>query len=187
MARDFSINANDLAGVADAIRTGGKKAQESIVKAMNVGIEKARIEQSEYIADRYELSPAYVESRLKTNPATVASPKASIVARDRRTQARRFKHSQKWTRGKTVPKKRAGIDIKFKRQGQSFLFKRAFYMDLKNGNQGIAVRTGPGKRDIQILYSTSVASAFRWARDESDLVARTNDFIKTEFFRYLGG
>ena len=183
MASDLNI---DLANLAEHIRAAGAAGPRAAALAINGALELARSDAARHIAQRYTLPPSYVEYRLKIpHRARESRLAGSLQARRRPTKFNQFKNTQKWKKGKTVARKRAGIDVKIKTGGPTHHWGNAFYIRLKNGNTGIAVRNdGPGNA-IDVKYSTSVGAAFRYVRDETDLTQRMMAYAKTEFFRYM--
>lgn len=104
--------------------------------------------------------------------ASRRSLEAVIAGRDRPTSLARFASGQtpENTRGR-------GVRVQIK-PGHTTLLKKAFVVNLKNGNRGVAVRVGPGQRlegssgakrlanDLYLLYGPSVEQVFAGVADD---------------------
>lgn len=177
---------NDLEHMARLIRSYGPAGAQAAVAAINEATEKNRQQTADYINQRYELPASYAHRRLEiTKYATESNLVSVMQARKRPTKLNEFSHQQQYQQGKTVARKGAGVNIKVMRGGKTHNHKSAFYMKLKNGNAGIVRRKSKARDDIEVLYGPSVASAFRWARDEGDLATRMVKDTEKAFFRYL--
>lgn len=130
------------------------------------------------------------EDRLKLRRrATNSRLEAVISARDRATSLARFATGQTPanTRGK-------GVSIEVKR-GSRKLLKKAFLVNLNNGNTGLAIRLKPGekignKREMKmvafgkgayLLYGPSVDQVFRDVADQA--APEIGNMVAKEFFR----
>lgn len=133
----------------------------------------------------------YLESgRLRVvRKASRSNLEAVISGRDRATSLARFASGQtpQNTRGR-------GVNVSVKR-GKSKLLKRAFLLNLKNGNRGLAVRLKPGESlrgsqravqledNVYLLYGPSVDQVFRGvAEDNSALIA---DMVSRRFLHHF--
>lgn len=132
-----------------------------------------------------------------TRRASESSLEAVITARDRATSLARFAKGQTpaGTRGK-------GVRVEVKR-GNAKLLKKAFLVNLKNGNLGLAVRLKPGEslrnknegkpvkfgKNTYLLYAPSVDQVFRSvAEGNSDKLGQMlgNQFLR-QFARLSNG
>jgi len=131
-----------------------------------------------------------LESRLVvTRKATRGSLEGVITGRDRATSLARFAPGQtpQNTRGK-------GVTVAVKR-GRSKTLKKAFLVNLKNGNVGLAVRLKPGEalrnktygkpvmlgKNLYLLYAPSVDQVFRTVADDS--LPMLGEEVTKEFYR----
>lgn len=129
--------------------------------------------------------------------ATESSLSAVITARDRATSLARFAKGQTpaGTRGK-------GVRVEVKR-GNAKVLKKAFLLNLKNGNLGLAVRLKPGEslrnknagspvklgKNTYLLYAPSVDQVFRSvAEGNSEKIGQmlSNQFLR-QFTRLTRG
>lgn len=122
-----------------------------------------------------------------TRKATDARLEAVITARDRATSLARFASGQTpaSTRGKKIV-----VQVK---RGQTRVLKRAFLVNLKNGNIGLAVRLKPGEsmansvaavrldNNVYLLYGPSVDQVFRSVAENS--LPMIGNEVTKEFYR----
>lgn len=142
--------------------------------------------------DQVEFPPGYLEGdRLKpTRFASRGSLEAVIRGRDRPTSLARFAQGQTPanTRGQ-------GVRVRVKR-GQTELLRKAFLVNLKNGNVGLAVRIKGGESlrntegatqlapGLFLLYGPSVDQVLRGvATDRADDIL---DLVSNKFLRQFG-
>lgn len=142
------------------------------------------------IMDEINFPPGYLkaDSRLAVSKkATDASLSTAITARDRATSLARF------VKGNTS--RRGGLVVSVKR-GKTTHMRRAFIINLNNGNQGLAIRLSEGERligrykqakplggdsNVYLLYGPSVEQAFKMLIPSS--TARITDALSREFLR----
>lgn len=142
--------------------------------------------------DQVEFPPGYLEGdRLKpTRFASRGRLEAVIRGRDRPTSLARFAQGQTPanTRGQ-------GVRVRVKR-GQTELLRKAFLVNLKNGNVGLAVRIKGGESlrntegatqlapGLFLLYGPSVDQVLRGvATDRADDIL---DLVSSKFLRQFG-
>lgn len=191
MRRVFSFMSSiktDFSSLENTLKNATADTMAAATQAVNTATELGRIEAANHISARYSLPGGYVQSRLKISKYASESNLTTVIqARTRATKLNEFKHHQKFKRGKTVSRKAAGVEVKVKTNGLSFYWDNAFFIDLRNGNRGLAVRKrGGGRNDIKVLYSASVGFAFRHVRDAENLPEKMLRTAKKEFFKYLG-
>ena len=181
-------------------RAAPRVATRAARLAINDTIRWSRTRGSRAIRQQVNLTVAYLNTPGRFEISRFASDKsleARLVARQRPTQLIRYGARQRWIKGKTVDRKRAGIRVKVKRAGRSRVIRQAFFVRLRRGtqeggNQGIAVRNTEGlnlrklgvstsKRSdtFQVLYAPSVDQVFRGVRE--DLLPDIDDRIGQRF------
>lgn len=176
----------NLNSVIAEINRHGEAGRKAAKLAINTASEQARTEAAQHIAKRYALPAGYSSSRIQViRYATEKNLESEISTPRQATLLSRFNNAQLYQRGKTVPRKNAGIQVTVLRSNGPQKLGRAFYMNLKNGNKAIAIRKSKRRKDIKVLYGPSVASAFKWLRDKSQLSETLLKNTKNEFFRYL--
>lgn len=124
-----------------------------------------------------------------TRRAREGSLEAVITARDRPTSLARF------TSGQTpASTRKGGVTVEVKR-GKTVHMKKAFLVNLKNGNLGLAVRLKPGEslanktngkpvmlaKNVYLLYGPSVDQVFQTVAEES--LPELGTMVSKEFLR----
>lgn len=124
-----------------------------------------------------------------TRRAREGSLEAVITARDRPTSLARF------TSGQTpASTRKGGVTVEVKR-GKAVHMKKAFLVNLKNGNLGLAVRLKPGEslanktygkpvmlaKNVYLLYGPSVDQVFQTVAEES--LPELGTMVSKEFLR----
>lgn len=124
-----------------------------------------------------------------TRKAREGSLEAVITARDRPTSLARFAPGQ--TPAST---RKGGVTVEVKR-GKTVHMKKAFLVNLKNGNLGLAVRLKPGEslgnktngkpvmlaKNVYLLYGPSVDQVFQTVAEES--LPELGSMVSKEFLR----
>ena len=124
-----------------------------------------------------------------TRRAREGSLEAVITARDRPTSLARFSSGQ--TPAST---RKGGVTVEVKR-GKTVHMKKAFLVNLKNGNLGLAVRLKPGEslanktngkpvmlaKNVYLLYGPSVDQVFQTVAEES--LPELGAMVSKEFLR----
>lgn len=146
-----------------------------------------------------EFPKGYLENgdRLRvTQRARKGSLEAMITGRDRATSLARFAPGQNAqnTRGR-------GVRVKVSSKGGMKVLEKAFIVNLKNGNKGLAVRLKPGDQlrnsskavklsgNAYLLYGPSVDQVFRGVADQESgqiLNMVSNQFLR-QFARLTRG
>jgi hypothetical protein len=177
--------------IARLPREADKAAQLSINQVASRGALKlARSE----ILDQINFPKDYLTGdRLRvTKMARPGDLEAVIGARQRATSLARFADSST-TLGSRA---RVGVRVRVKR-GNSTLLKKAWLVNLRNGNIGLAVRLKPGQSidnktgatrwlvpgKVALLYGPSVDQVFRDVSE--DIAGPVGSMVATEFFRQL--
>lgn len=168
-------------------------AEEAAVLAINETVEREGLTLIKRdMRDQVNFPSGYLEGdRLKvTRRASARSLEAVIRGRDRPTSLARFAQGQTPanTRGR-------GVRISVKR-GTGQVLRKAFLVNLKNGNIGLAVRLKPGDTlrnsdaaqqladNVWLLYGPSVDQVFRGvANDRADDLT---EMISQKFNRQFG-
>lgn len=166
------------------------KIRKLASQAVNRTARKYRTESSRAMREEIAFPATYLDSRSTgrlrvSRTANPTSLSATITGRDRATSLARFVKGSR-TKGRRAPTVEVGT-------GQREKLSRAFLIELKNQNLGLAVRLSPGERienkrrmvqmeqGLYLLYGPSVDQVFRaTAEDVSD---DASDFLEQEFLR----
>lgn len=154
-------------------------------QAINSTLRKTRTAIDRDIRQQVAFKARYLGSRLRISQfATDHSLQGTITGRDRPTSLARFATSRK----------KGGARVQVA-PGITKQMNRAFLMQLKGGNEGLAIRLKPGEtiknkkymrkvnQGLYLLYGPSVNQVFRGvAEDESDNIAVE---LQQEFTRLM--
>lgn len=175
-----------------------KVATKAAALAINTSSRNARTQASRLIRQQVAFTAKYLNEpeRLVVRPsATPDRLMAVLRARQRPTSLARF-GKQATRKGKP-----AGVRVRVKPGGASKVIRQAFFVNLNNGNRGVAVReavagdlnlkrfgatagkaTGSAKKGKYILlYGPSVDQVFRTVKD--DIAPGVSAFTQSEFRR----
>lgn len=187
---DFAVAVQGIENLG-SIAELAPKARLAAMRAVNKAVDRTRTQSSRMIRDRKAFPASYLQEpgRLGSQKAkSPASPTAYIIARQRGTSLNRFaRRSGKY------------LAVRINVGSQAKTLKRAFVMNLRSGNVGVAMRLRPGenpgnrlKKDvwtnsrgqrIWFMYGPSVDQVFRQvAEDVSPFAA---DVMQAEFQRLL--
>jgi hypothetical protein len=153
------------------------------MRAVNKTAEKGNTLASRAIRSQVNLTAGYVKDHLRiAAKATEDNLTARIVAEPRPVLLSRFGATQLWKKGKTVPKRTAGVSVKVKAGGARKKLRGAFFIRLKDsGALGVAVRVnGSPRNEIDVLHGPSVDQVFRSVRE--DIAPELQDYL-TDTFR----
>lgn len=186
-----------LSGVLDGMRNYFERlpdiAEQAAVMAINdVAERKGMGVIKGDMRDQVNFPPGYIESRLRvTRRATKGMLEATIRGRDRATSLARFAQGQTPanTRGR-------GVRVSVGR-GQTTVMRRAFLVNLRNGNTGLAIRLKGGESlrntqgavqlegNVWLLYGPSVDQVFRGVVDDraDDLANMVSREFQRQFIR----
>lgn len=169
------------------------------VQAINKTVRWGRTRGSKEIREQVAFKARYLTSgdKLETRFATKGHLAGRVVATDRATSLARFVTNASGDARATNRRWRAsrssGAKIQVK-PGATRTIRRAFAVNLRGGNIGLAVRTdgGPPRGaykpklifpNVWLLYGPSVAQVFNTVR--GDISEDTADYLETEFTRLL--
>lgn len=171
--------------------------------AINKTVRFARTRGSEEIRKQVAFPARYLtsEDRLQTFFATGASLRGRVSVRERPTSLARFVRNAAGSARDTNKKWRGsrsrGAQVQVK-PGATRTIRRAFAVNLKNNNLGLAIRTDGGPPDraykpkmlspgVWLVYGPSVAQVFDTVR--GDISDEAGDKLQAEFMRLmdLGG
>ena len=174
-----------LIGLDQALQTYADmpdKVMRAAYRSINKVAAKGRTQASRDIRTRYNLTTAYVNQYLTLQNATSKRLEAVIRARQRGVQLSRYDARQLTVAAKTatgdmrrgIPpgRKQAGVSFEVVRQKGRVRVRRFFLIPLMRGTIdggngfGVAVRTGRGKRDYEVLHTISVDQMLRWLRPQ---------------------
>lgn len=157
-------------------RATRKAAQLSI----NTTARKARTAASREIRKQVSLTAGYLnkpERLWVSRKARETDLTAKITARQRPTSLITYGAKQLTRKGKRKPKVGAGVSVGVKRGGGRRKIRQAFFMRLKSGNVGVAVRSleglnlkklraSPKYAGVHVLYGPSVDQVFNTVRED---------------------
>ena len=167
-----------------------EKALRAARMAVNKAADRTRKVSADAMREQINFPARYLSGKsgrlAVTRRASGSRLEAAIAGRDRPTSLARFASKSSKGRGATVTVK----------PGSPVTLQRAFLMQLKNGNTGLAVRTDGSKpsrawrpkriagSNIWLLYGPSVDQVFKAvAREEGASAAL--DFLEREFNRLM--
>lgn len=189
----FAIQTKGLSGYRELLETMPAQTRQAARLAINTAARRGRAEGSRRIRGQVNFTAGYLNlpGRFHVSRfATVQEPTAVISARTEPTSLRRF--ATQASRGG----KPAGLRIGIKRGGAKPVLRSAWFINLRGGNQGVAVRQAvvdklnlrragvvgrASKRGYILLYGPSVDQVFRTVRE--DMLPELSAFTNTEFLR----
>ena len=182
----------DLSGLADLEEYFEKlpeKAEQAAFYAVQTVSERQGLKKvQQLMGQQINFPKGYLDDRLRLSQrATRRNPQAIITGRDRPTSLARF------APGATPASSRIGGVVVEVKRGKRRRLEKAFIVNLKNGNRGLAVRVKDGEkldnstgavllgRNLYLLYGPSVDQVFRTVRD--DVAPDIKTQLALEFFR----
>jgi len=165
------------------------KVDKAQTKAINSATRKALTLAVKDIKSQVNLKSSYIRTKLKVyQKATASNPEAVLGAKSRGVLIDRYEGKQIITRVKDRKRskgdpmrgiaagyKSKGVTVRVKSRGGT-KFMRGFYIPLKKGNgengMAIAVRTGRGRKNYEVLHGPSVSQVFQTVRWDIEPKAR---------------
>lgn len=194
----LSFKAIGLQAFVDRVKGWPEGAEKAVILAINTGMRRARPDASRRIRAQVAFTAGYLNLPKRLFIRSNAAPGhlfAELSARRLPTMLARF--------GKQATRKgkRAGVRVKVKAGGGSKLIRSAFFIKLKNGNVGVAVRASVAakmnlkragltalsrpikgkKEEIVLLFGPSVDQVYRAVKD--DMAPGMQEFVSNEFVR----
>ena len=177
------------------------KIEMALQRAVNRTAERARTRAARMVLEQVAFPASYLSpasGRLTVSKATKDSPfEATITGRDRGTSLARFTKQKPLAPGKRHPGGKVNVMVA---PGSKKEISRAFLVNLRNGNIGLAVRTeGEAPRNafkpkklsenVWLLYGPSVDQVLSAATDGDGVYEQMSpemlDFLNDEFNRQL--
>lgn len=191
----------DLTRFANRIRRAPEKAEAAFIPAIKAGAEVARERGVDQIHKELNLERSYIADNLEvTTKPKSGDLRAVISGRSRPTQLTRYGGNKIATKAaKSKRRKLRGDSRRGIRKGQkadgikAFAVQRGgkatrwaggFIVFLKNGNVGLATRTGKGRDDYELNYGTSVGSA--WKSVRGDIAPLAFEEVEKRFVKEFG-
>lgn len=189
----FGMTTVGLRNFSELVQAMPKAAKQAASLAINTGARRGRTEGSRLIRGQVNLTASDLNEPGRFQVSRFAKPaelSAAISARTQPTSLARF--ATQATRGG----KKAGLRIGVKRGGRKVVLRSGFFIDLRSGNRGVAIREAvadrinlkragfsarASKRGYLLLYGPSVDQVFRTVKD--DMSPGLADFMNTEFNR----
>ena len=191
---------DDVKRVQTRINQLSSEVDKAQVSAINRATRKALTLAVNGIKSQVNLKAPYIRSKLKVyQQATTQKPEGVLGAESRGVLLDRFDGQQIVTKAKHPKRskgdplrgiasgyKSKGVTVKVKAKGNT-KFLRGFYIPLNKGNgengMGIAVRTGRGVKDYEVLYGPSVSQTFQTVRN--DISDEARELAVTELLNEL--
>lgn len=189
-----SVIANALGEVADYFEKLPELATQAAALAINTVSQREALPMiRREMRDQLDFPEGYLESKDRLSvvrKATRNTLSATIRGRDRATSLARFRiggQNPANTRGR-------GVRLQVKR-GQTRVLRKAFLINLRGGNTGLAVRLKPGEslknssgavelaNNVYLLYGPSVDQVFQTV--SGDVAPNVLDSVTNEFLRQL--
>lgn len=171
-----------LPDFAERLERFPRATQKAATLAINATARKARTQASIEIRKQVNLTRAYLNTDKRlwiSRFAKETNLTAKITARHRPTQLTTYGARQLTRKGKHVARRNAGVSVKVKRGGKQRKLRTAFFLKLKNGNLGIAVRSIEGlnlkkaglasskqSAGVHVLYGPSIDQVFNDVRHQ---------------------
>lgn len=180
------------------------KATKAARLAVNDTIRHGRARAKREIMSQVKLKASYLDGsssrgqRLGTTLANDQNLKGSIIGRREPTSLLRFVEQRLSAPGRTGRRRAAGVVVNV--SGRRKIMPKAFVMNLRNGNEGLAIRLPKGQRpsrykaskplyssrdsNVFLLYGPSVQQVFDDVAE--DLQPELARYLNTEFLRQFG-
>lgn len=160
---------NELDQLSTDLRKIISEQNRHLRDAVNESADDIRQKGVQRMAGTINLPRSYIEDRLfVSRRATQRTLEAAIHGLDRPVLLARFDAKQKYTTGKTVPQKNAGIGVRVKASGSEKHMRSAFLLVLKNGALGLATREGEGRSNYRVRHGPSVGQLWRAYINDND-------------------
>ena len=189
-----SVIADALSDVADYFEKLPEVATQAAALAINTVSQRQALPAiRKEMRDQLNFPEGYLETQDRLSVVRKASKNvlsATIRGRDRATSLARFRIG-----GQTPANTRGrGVRLQVKR-GQTRVLRKAFLVNLRGGNTGLAVRLKPGEslsnstgavqlaENVYLLYGPSVDQVFQTV--SADVAPSVLDSVTNEFFRQL--
>lgn len=203
MTLQVKIEGNDF--FRDALEKYPAVANKAARMAINSTLDKGYTRIKRRIGEKANLKPAYIAGRLTVRKADDNRLSGSIVGRYRGTSLARFDPNVLYGPTKSgTGKKRAGVSVKVRNLRRKM--SKAFLMQLKNENQGLAIRIPKGQKpkrifdakplysprsgreqDVYLLYGPSVHQIMTSDKQGpsvlSEVTPELTDYLNNEFQR----
>ena len=189
----YAIATKGLSGYRDLLAAMPQQTRQAARLAINTSAKRGRADGSRRIRGQVRFTAGYLNQPGRFHVSRLATDidaTAVISARTEPTSLARF--ATQATRGG----KRAGLRIGVKQGGGRPVLRSAFFINLRSGNRGVAVRSAvlnklnlrrvgvvgkASKNGYVLLYGPSVDQVFRTVRE--DMVPGLSAFTNAEFLR----
>lgn len=163
----------------DFIRKLGDQAVEALAQTLNETGKELRQQAIDHIGQQLNLPKEYISRHITVRErATRARLQVTISAESRPVLLERYGSQQQYREGKTVPQVNDGVTVQVKASGTRKRIRQGFFIRLKNGVSGLAMRTGKGQNNYKVLHGPSVAQAYSSVRDD---IEPTSDELFARF------
>lgn len=187
---DYIVAVEGLAQLSD-ISNLNENILRAARQAINRAADRARTRSDRAIREHINFPARYLSSRLQVSKkASGRSLEAVVTGRDRPTSLARFSND----RSAAAARRRGGVSVTVG-TGSTRFMTGAFLMQLRGGNQGLAIRLKEGEsvrnkrvarvsKGLYLLYGPSVNQVFRSVADEQ-AGPDAADFLEREFTRLM--
>jgi hypothetical protein len=216
---NLEIKAKGIKNLQSFLDRNSEVAEKAAAMAINTVARKVYADSKRKILAQVNLSAGYLDGRDGTEPRLKITAKAkpgklstSIRGRQRATSLARFDAKQMYAPSKKGGRKKAGISVVVKRQRVKM--PQAFFVNLNNGNIGVALRVKEGeairnknimgqpmktkvprKDNAYLLYGPSVQQVFSADGNGKSILQEGIEYVETnidrefqrQFARLLGG
>ncbi|PKM17413.1 MAG: hypothetical protein CVV11_19840 [Gammaproteobacteria bacterium HGW-Gammaproteobacteria-15] len=149
------------------IRKLGPQALDALALTLNETGKNLRQQAIDQIGQQLNLTKDYISRHVTVRErATRARLQVTISAESRPVLLERYDSQQQYRPGKTVDQVNDGVTVQVKAGGSRKRIKQGFFIRLKNGVNGLAMRTGEGQKAYKVLHGPSVAQAYSSVRDD---------------------
>lgn len=180
------MKTDPLSSLPDELAQLGRDYDKHLRTALNQSADEIRTEAIAGICAQIALPRSYVERNLFIKKrATINNPEAIIAGVYRPVLLTRYTARQRYTRAKTVTRKHAGVSVRVKAGGSRKTLRGAFFIELKNGALGVAVRTGKERGDYDVKHGPSVDQLWQaYINDNPDKMADVMETFLNRLARY---
>lgn len=143
------------------------QVKKSLRDTLNQSAEVSLADGINAIAAQANIPKSKIRQKLKVRRSAKTSNLEVIVgAQSRGTGLRNFGALQAHKPGKTKHVVPGGVSVRVKPNGARKLLPKAFFVQLNNGNQHLAIRSNRYRHGFEVLYGPSVSQIFKTVRYE---------------------
>ena len=175
----MSIEIHGLEEAEKFLKGLGTTSKKALSQTIDTLANNARDKAVTLTTGELNLSNQFVKEQFTIEESSAKKLLAKVRAKKSGLSLGNFGATQSWT-GSAGKRKRAGVKINVKRK---LTLKKAFLFKSKKGKNLVAIRTGKGKNEFDVLYGPSPSQAFDTFQDQ--LAKYVTDEFSDVFFNEL--